>query len=173
MQRPSPHVAQPPPFPIRRGMDVFNAYQNQYVGTVVEVAHTASDTRGQQAGAETTRRHLAGTPDLIHEQGAQVSPTAGAGRKRSGEEMGPFPTVAAGNAGPVNQSAEHDYATDPEQGYEGVAWFAVRPGRINLGPLTAPFYVPASAIRSLSLERIVLDMNQANIPDDWKEKPRG
>lgn len=173
MHHPTPHATQSLPFPIRRGMDVFSDDQTQYLGTVVEVAYAGSGTRGGQAGAETTRQHLAGTPDLVHEQGATVSPTAGAGSKKSGEEMGPFPTISAGNAGPVNQSAAHDYATHPRHRYQDVAWFAVRPGRVNLGPLTTPFYVPASAIRSLSLERIVLDMNRANIPDDWKEKPRG
>lgn len=173
MQHPSPHGTQSPPFPIRRGMDVFSDYQTQYLGAVVEVAWTGSDTRGGQAGAETTRQHLAGTPDLIHEQGAAVSPTAGAGSKKSGEEMGPFPTIAAGNDGPTNQSAAHDYATDPKHTYRDLAWFAVRPGRINLGPLTAPFYVPASAVRSLSLERIVLDVDREGIPASWKVRPLG
>lgn len=165
------HTTQSPPFPIRRGMDVFSAYQNQYLGTVVEVAFTGSPAGGEHAGAETTREHLIGTPELIHEQGATVSPTAGAGSKKSGEEMGPFPTIAAGNTGPINQSAVHNYATDPGQTYQGVAWCAVRPGRINLGPLTAPFYVPATAIRSISLERIVLDVEGSSVPAGWRQKP--
>lgn len=171
MNHSSRRGTQSPPFPIRRGMDVFSAYQNQYLGTVVKVAYTGSRARGEQAGAETTREHLIGTPELVHEQGATVSPTAGAGSKKSGEEMGPFPTISAGNAGPINQSAAHAYATDPDQTYQGVAWLAVRPGRINLGPLTAPFYVPVTAIRSISLERIVLDVEGSSVPAGWRQKP--
>lgn len=157
--------------PIRRGMDVFSAYQDEYLGTVIQVTYAGTRARGQQAGAETSREHLEATPRLVHEEGAEVSPTAGAGSKVLGEEVGPVPTVAAGNTGPVTQSAAHDYATDPGRSYQSVAWFAVRPGRVNLGPFSPPLYVPVSAIRSLSLERIVLDAERAGIPKEWKQKP--
>lgn len=45
----------------------------------------------------------------------------------------------------------------PKEGQEStVLWFSVRPGRINLGPLTPVLYIHPSEIRSISMERIVL-----------------
>lgn len=171
MRHPTTESDRSSPLPIRRGMDVFSAYQSTYLGTVVDVAASGTGSSGGRSGGETSRAHLEGTPELVHEQGATVSPTAGAGSKELGEEMGPFPTIQMGNGGPVKQSAAHNYATNPDHTYEDVAWFAVRPGRINLGPLTPPFYVPVSAIRSISLERIVLDVDHQGIPQSWHTKP--
>lgn len=76
------------PLPIRRGMDVYSVYQNQYIGAVI--------------------------------------------------------------------------------GVTGDNCVRVRPGRLNLGPLTHPLRVPLSAIRSISMERIVLDRQREQIPAAWR-----
>ncbi len=159
------------PFPIRRGMDVFSIYQNQYIGAVIEVRTAGLFTGGIQAGRETEPAFALRTPSLAHEEGASISPTEYAGTKRLGEEMGPFPTAAVGNTGPAHQSAAREYATEPGQTLDEIAWFTVRPGRLNLGPFTRPLWIPVSAIRSISMERIVLDVQWGAIPGSWWRRP--
>jgi hypothetical protein len=104
----------------------------------------------------TGEREPRDSPALVHEQEAQVSPPPRHGKPTLGEELGPFPTISAGNSGPVQQSASHAYATKTQTGV-GVILFAIRPGRVNLGPLTPPRYFPSTAVRSLSMERIIVD----------------
>ena len=163
-----------PRLPIRRGMDVYDAYHDRYIGAVVRVwraeGHDGSRS-GQTGRAMATGRDAIGqNPPLVHEEGNEVSPTEHQGSTMLGEEMGPFPTMGAGNTGPVNQSAARAYATGERESQEAV-YFAVRPGRMNLGPLTRPFYVPTSAVLSISMDVIVLDVKGDEIPQEWRKKP--
>lgn len=163
------------PLPIRRGMDVFSAYQDQYIGTVVEVLYAGAASGGGAAGeggdnptgSEARPRDVG----LVHEEGATVGHGENRGKRVLGEESGPVPTIAIGNTGPVNQSAAHAYATGPDAPLPDVIAFAVRPGRVNLGPLTRPLYVPVNAIRSISMERIALDVQRNQIPASWRQRP--
>lgn len=167
---------------IRPGMDVYNTYQNQYIGSVVKVwrqpqPHPTPTERGataRQTGS--APETLAGTPELVHEEGAATSPVSRSGdvsnpEARLGEEMGPFPTIAVGNTGPIKQSSAHHYATGDTGPPADVVCFAVRPGRINLGILTPPLYVPTSAVRSVSMERVILDVPGNEIPPAWRRRP--
>jgi len=47
----------------------------------------------------------------------------------------------------------------------------VRPGRINLGPLTRPLYIPADAVQSISMDRIVVAAEPGEIPEAWRRRP--
>lgn len=148
---------------IRPGMDVYSAYQNEYIGTVVRVKMGGGPITAGQGPVETgsSEQAVQGNPELVHEEGGTVSPTRHMPKRQLGEEMGPVPTIALGNTGPTNQSASHRYATAPRHGdIREVQFFAVRPGRINLGFLTAPIWIPASAIRSISMERVVVDWDR-------------
>lgn len=160
-------------------MDVYSAYQDQYIGTVTRVFGLESDERSPdergstpgQTGSSPEVRH--GLPHLPHEGGAAVYPVQHRPQKRLGEEMGPVPTIEAGNTGPVRQSDEQAYATEPVHGpLADVAYFAVRPGRINLGIFTRPLYVPTGAVESISMERIVLNVQRENLPLEWRTRPR-
>lgn len=162
---------------IRPGMDVYSAYQNQYIGSVVKVWRGGGNTgstpdRGASAQETGSAPEAAqSNPELVHEEGSSVDPTARTGSQKLGEEMGPVPTIALGNSGPVSQSAAHAYATGETGGPEEVVCFAVRPGRMNLGPLTSPLYVPTTAVHSVSMERVVLDIQKEEIPKEWRRKP--
>jgi len=164
----------PPSLRIRPGMDVYGAYQNEYIGTVTRIWEgqpAVSPAAGRNLARETgsSRGDVNQDVRLEHEEGGTVSPTRVIGSRMLGEEMGPFPTIAAGNRGPINQDASHNYATD--NAAPGVVLFAVRPGRINLGPLTPPLYVPSAAVRSISMERVVLDVQKRDIPAEWRKEP--
>ncbi len=157
---------------IRPGMDVYSAYQNQYLGSVVRVWQG----RGAASSAGTPSRDsgntlAAGNAPMVHEEGNVVGHAEYRGNRVLGEDLGPFPTGAAGNSGPLNQSAGHEFATGRADPLANVRYFAVRPGRINLGLLTRPFYVPTSAIHSLSMERVVLDVQREEMPAAWKRRP--
>ena len=177
---------------IRPGMDVYSAYQDEYIGTVVRVwrqdgqYRTASERGATHlVGVRTPARgtgsstEAAQNPELTHEEGHTAHPTRTLGStapqvlqlRGLGEELGPFPTKQVGNTGPENQSASHSYATESHDPLASVRYFAVRPGRINLGPLTRPLYIPAAAVRSVSMERIVLDVEKHQIPDEWHTRP--
>lgn len=157
-------------FPIRPGMDVFGAHQNEYIGTVTEVWHGAViNAAVRPSSGERASQAELHTPGLQHEQGGTVSPTETIGNREGGEEMGPFPTIAVGNTGPVQQSASHAYAT--AGAFPSVLYFAVRPGRLNFGPFTPVLYIPADAICSISQERIVLDRRKRDIPEGWSVSP--
>jgi hypothetical protein len=164
-------------------MDVYSAYQDQYIGSVIGVEKRAGEDAGRTslapesergAGAEetgTAPKAVRGNPELVHEEGARVEPTGHMGRRQLGEEMGPFPTMEAGNMGPINQSAGRAYATGTGEP-AGIIALVVRPGRINLGPLTRPLYIPTIAVRSISMERVVLAVQKEQIPRVWRRRPK-
>lgn len=163
-----------PPLQIRRGMDVYTSYQDRYLGEVVKVWHggtLAVDEGERNAGARQTgsSKEATDNPELRQEQGSAQSPTRRIGRQILGEEEGPVPTMHIGNAGPVNQSAAHEYATQPRDAHEGVIYFAVRPSRYN--PLAPRFYIPTSAVTTVSMERIVVNFEGNAIPDAWRRRP--
>jgi hypothetical protein len=141
------------PLHIRRGMDVYSAYQNQYIGTVVTIWEAAS------------------TAASAKQRGA--TPQQATSHQMPGEDMGPFPTQTLGNTGPQNQAAGHHYATQPRQDDRpGVVCFAVlpiQPGWFN--PFARKLYIPTSAVLSISMERIILNIQQDHIPQDWLRKP--
>jgi hypothetical protein len=156
----SEHTPTAGAFPIRPGMDVFNADQTRYIGTVVGVRYGEGGGSGgqQESGPNPTGSETAPpSAPMVHEEGKVASTLESEGSRKLGEELGPVPTIGYGNRGPVNQSAGHEYATAETREYRAVRALVVRPGRINLGPLTSTFEVPAKAIRSISLERIVVD----------------
>lgn len=147
-------------FSIRPGMDVFNADQTRYIGTVVGVRYGDGGGSGgqQEGGANPTGSETAPpSSPMVHEEGRVASTIVSDGTRTLGEELGPVPTIGYGNRGPVNQSAGHEYATEETREYRAVRAVVVRPGRINLGPLTPTFDVPVGAIRSISLERILVE----------------
>lgn len=153
---------------IRPGMDVYTADQSRYIGSVVAVRHAdqaRSPRRASAAETGSADEVAHGNPPLVHEEDAAVSPNIHRGSRQLGEEMGPFPTMGVGNTGPTNQSAGHAYATLAGAGEPDAVSFVVRPGRINLGPLTRPLHVPTSAVRSVSMERVVLNVRE--IPAEW------
>jgi hypothetical protein len=154
---------------IHVGMDVWDAYQEHYIGSVVRVWRGSKSTpRGarQVEKEDTVQSH-----PLVHEEGRVASHAADQGRREHGEAMGPFPTVDVGNHGPISQSADADYATGRSLEGVDVVSFAVRPGRLNLGFLTRPFYIPSAAVLSISMERIVLTVHGGNIPAEWRRRP--
>src|SRR5579872_556838 len=138
---------------IRPGMDVWDAFQEHYLGSVIQVRHGTAPTSG---GARAVEKETGvESQPLVHEEG-QVAEHAGSqGNRQNGESMGPFPTAPLGNHGPQSQSAEADYATRQTDNLTSVISFTVRPGRINLGIFTRPFYVPSTAVHSVSMERVV------------------
>ena len=169
---------------IRPGMDVYSSYQDQYIGSVVGVRRRSEKDAGREGSPPASERGsgagetgsapeaVRGNPELVHEEGASVQPTRYLGRRQLGEEMGPFPTAEVGNTGPLNQSAEHAYATGAAEP-SGLTAFVVRPGRINLGPLTRPLYIPPAAIHGVSMERVVLAVQKEQIPGEWRRPPKG
>lgn len=161
---------------IRPGMDVYDAYQETYIGSVVHVWHgdgnestsTERGATGRQTGA--APESAENSPHLTHEEGQSVDPTGHREGKTLGESMGPVPTMSVGNSGPTLQSAEHHYATDREDDLAILHYFAVRPGRINLGILTRPYYVPGAAVQSVSMERVVLNLEGNRLPAAWRKR---
>lgn len=154
-------------------MDVFTADQKQYIGTVTRVlwrpAQHAAGAGPEETG--TSESAAQGNPELVHKQQAQVSPTVHLAERRLGEEMGPVPTIGLGNGGPEAQSAAQHYATEPDGPRRDAQYLIVRPGRINLGILTPPLWVPVNAVRSVSLERVVLDVDGDSVPVSWRVPP--
>src|SRR5206468_6834950 len=80
---------------IRKGMDVYNADQSRYIGTVVRIKHGEQTPTSGSGPIETgsSREAVEGNPELVHEEGHAVSPTAPVAEQRLGEEMGPVPTI--------------------------------------------------------------------------------
>ena len=138
---------------IQIGMDVFDAYQQKYIGAVIGTLH--------EDGGGASRD--------LQDRAANGPPSASS--KTLGEELGPVPSANMGNTGPLNQSALHAYATHLEAPHRDVRFLEVRPGRLNLGFLTLPLYVPAAAIRSISMERIIVELPGGRIPEQWKVRP--
>ncbi|GAC1321863.1 MAG: hypothetical protein NVSMB22_08000 [Chloroflexota bacterium] len=168
-------MKQSPSLYIRRGMDVYTAGQKRYLGQVTNVWQggtfsTSADERGagaRQTGSAT--ESATQNPEVRQEDGSAQSPTRKIGNRIQGESEGPFPTIAAGNTGPINQSAEHEYATAPHGAHGGVVYFAVRPGRYN--PFARRFYIPTTAVHSMSMERIVVDADDGDRLKEWQRKP--
>ncbi|HLJ67371.1 MAG TPA: hypothetical protein VKX16_08430 [Chloroflexota bacterium] len=158
-----------PGLSIRPGMDVYSAAQDRYIGSVVRVWRRRVER--PEGAREVEQEPAVGSVGLVHEEGQTAGHARVQGSRILGEEMGPVPTIGLGNRGPINQSAGRDYAADPGGDAPAVICFAVRPGRINLGPLTRPFYVPSSAVRSLSMERVVLELEGDAIPSGWWRRP--
>lgn len=134
---------------IRPGMDVYSTYQNQYLGTVIAVTRRAAP------------REPVATPKGGRAPGSEVL----------GEALGPVPTDEVGNTGPRAQSAANAYATRLGPVPADVVAFVVRPGRAN--PRARPLYVPTAAVRSISMERIILDVQREAIPDAWQQPIAG
>lgn len=162
------------------GMDVFGALDNAYIGSVVGVltrpaGGPAQGTVGSGSGHNPTGSETAPpSGPQVHEEGATVGSAERerTGSRLLGEEMGPVPTMADGNTGPMRQSAARDYATSSPNPAPDAYCFAVRPGRINLGVLTPPIYIPTSAVASISMERIILMVRKEEIPAAWKAPPQ-
>ncbi len=131
---------------IRRGMDVYDTDQTEYIGSVIEV--------------------VSGDRQAI---GANTAPPPAASSKNGhvfGEELGPFPTIAVGNTGPDSQSKARSYGTRHGGAVENVTGVVVRPGRRN--PLARPLYIPFDAIRSIAMDRLILDIRKSEMPSDWR-----
>jgi len=156
-------------------MDVYTSYQDRYLGQVVHVwyggtfeagsSDSGASARETGPAPQTTTQHSR----LRHEQGQAESPTRLIGRQIQGEDEGPCPTMDVGNSGPVNQSAEHEYATRSRDPTAGVTCFAVRPGRYN--PFGRRFYIPTTAVNAVSMERIVVDVKGDGLPAAWRRHP--
>ncbi len=146
---------------IRRGMDVYDAYQQHYVGSVIDLISTpvTSESPGTN-GARTES-----VTKLIPEQTQGVPVDVIGGRRVPGEELGPYPTVSVGNTGPISQSAEHDYATGLHEEQADVHGVVVRPGTVN--PFARPLYIPVRSIRSIAMDRLILDVTKKEIPLSW------
>ncbi|MBI3968597.1 MAG: hypothetical protein HY329_23430 [Chloroflexi bacterium] len=121
---------------IRPAMDVYTA-DNVYLGTVLAVV--------SGPGA---------TPEAA---GDEPTPTVSA---FDGEQLGPVPTQAVGNAGPATQSAARSYAVASD----GAA--PIGAGEIRVGRwwgLVGRYTIPLSAVQTVSLERVVLAVKAANL----------
>lgn len=166
-----------PTLDIRPGMDMYSADPARYLGSVVAVLRLprTGGGGGPRAGGPnpTGSEDEPANPILSQEQGAQMGSTAPErrGTRTLGEEIGPVPTMALGNTGPPRQSAGAAYATHPDSHVPDVTHMAVRPGRLNLGPLSPPVYVPVEAVCALSMERVVIELQGGKIPKTWRRRP--
>jgi hypothetical protein len=152
-------------------MDVWDAFQEHYLGSVIHVRHGTPPTT---AGARQVEKE--GTVEshpMVHEEGHIGEHAGSQGNRRDGEALGPFPTASVGNRGPATQSADADYATSQTDELTSVISFTVRPGRINFGVLTRPFYVPSTAVHSISMERVVVEVRGSTVPAEWRRRPTG
>lgn len=116
---------------IRRKMDVYTS-DSVYLGNVLRVT---------------------GSRDAAEEHRLEGSEAAGNQDAFSGELMGPMPTRAIGNAGPLNQVKQRAYASRSDGA-----------NRMESGMIVAGKYwglagrhtIPISAIQTVSMERIIL-----------------
>ena len=142
---------------IRPGMDVYSERQDRYLGCVVRVIRgepsPAPDDQAQRTGSGSPP----GDAPMVHDEGNVTGHAEPAGKRMLGESRGPVPTGQFGNTGPDRQSAGQGYATQVRDTPPDVAYFLVRPGRVNWWFLTPTFSVPISAVRSISMERVVVD----------------
>lgn len=154
---------------VRKGMDVWDAYQEHFLGSVIGVRRGTPATSGGARRVE--KEDTVHSHPLVHEEGHVGGHASHQGNRQNGEAMGPFPTASIGNHGPTRQSAAADYATGRSDDLTDVIAFVVRPGRLNLGILTRPFYVPSTAVHSVSMERVVLALRGGEIPQEWRTRP--
>jgi hypothetical protein len=137
-------------------MDVYSSGQKRYLGTVIRVVHGEPSGSSGGKAQRTASAGIGGDAPIVHEEGNVTGHADQRGTRMLGEEMGPVPTIAAGNTGPTRQSAQREYATDVHDMAPDVSHFLVRPGRINLGPLTHAVTIPSSAVIGISMVRIVV-----------------
>ncbi|HEY8685655.1 MAG TPA: hypothetical protein VIO57_08620 [Chloroflexota bacterium] len=154
---------------IRQGMDVWDAFQEHYLGSVIQVRYGTPPT--SQGARQVEKEGTVESHPLVHEEGHLGGHAGSQGNRQNGESMGPFPTAAIGNHGPTIQSAAADYATHQTDNLTSVISFTVRPGRINFGVFTRPFYVPSTAVNSISMERVVVDVRGGIVPAAWRRRP--
>lgn len=151
-----------PPLRIRHGMDVYSAYQNQYLGTVVKVWQEPVP-QPSDVGPFVATQPQQQIEEALHNSSA---------KRLLGEDLGPFPTGSIGNTGPRHQVAGQSYATKLSRVESGVVCFAVRPVRIGgINLFARKLYIPTSAVMSISMERIILDVQQDQIPAAWYKRP--
>lgn len=156
---------------IRPGMGVWDAWQEHFLGSVIRVQYGTPPI--PEGAREVEKEAGVESHPLVHEEGQIVTHAGSQGNRQNGESMGPFPTARLGNHGPQTQSAEADYATHQFDDLTSVISFTVRPGRINLGIFTRPFYVPSTAVHSISMERVVVDVEGGTMPAEWRHRPPG
>jgi len=135
-----------PRLTIRRGMDVYDVDQTEYIGSVIDVI----------AGEASANDRAANSPSGGSSNSGHVF----------GEELGPFPTIGAGNTGPDSQSKARSYGTRHGGSVEHVTGVVVRPGRRN--PLAHPLYIPLDAVRSIAMDRLILDVRKSDMPSEWR-----
>jgi hypothetical protein len=138
-------------------MDVYSMGQERYLGSVVRVIHDEPSIAGGDKAQRTGSGDVGGSTSMVHEEGNVTGHANAAGNRMLGESRGPVPSAHLGNTGPERQSAGQEYATGIRDIPPDVAYFLVRPGRMNWGIFTPTFSVPASAVRSIAMERIVVD----------------
>ena len=78
-----------------------------------------------------------------------------------GELLGPMPTQPLGNPGPSTQSAHALYAV-PSDGAQPLGRGALEVGK--WWGLVGRRTIPLDAVQTVSLERVVLRLNQAELP---------
>lgn len=142
--------SQPGHLAIRRGMDVYDADQSAYIGSVIDLVTGEQSEAPRSSRIETTQ---------AADSGQQ---TAGIG-----EELGPFPTLEIGNSGPTTQSARRDYGTQEASVPAPIRGIVVRPGRHN--PLSRPLYIPVRAVRSIAMDRLIIDVPESALPREWRQ----
>ena len=135
-------------FTIRRGMDVYDTGYENYIGSVIETITAEMGTNGARPSGQGRDRQLAGHV--------------------FGEELGPFPTVRVGNTGPDSQSRVNDYGTHGQEALGSVAGIVVRPGRVN--PFARPLYIPLRFIRSIAMDRLILNVEKSGMPREWRSR---
>lgn len=147
-----------PSLDIRPGMDVYNEDQTRYLGCVVTVAYVDGVSGGPQENGSNPTGSVrpAHVAPMVHEQDRITDSLEHAGKHTLGEELGPVASRELGNAGPQSQSAGNIYATHPTAYTCAAVSFTVRPGRLNFGRLTPTREYFISAVRSISMERIVV-----------------
>jgi hypothetical protein len=137
----------------RVGLDVFSA-DGTYLGTVMRVRWDGAGWLTGRGVKQASARPAAWT----------VAPSF------SGERLGPMPTAALGNGGPAHQTEATRYASKPDAPPGAVrrqpAELLVFRWLVSLNWATArPVLrrIPAGLIQVVSLERIILSVNAAEL----------
>ena len=118
---------------IRRTMDVYTC-DNVYLGTVLAVT--------------------AGVP--VHPQ-KNAAPPSDQTSEFNGELLGPMPTMAIGNLGPVNQGAQGGYATVADSPD------VLGTGSLVVGKwwgLRGRWVISLDVVQTVSFERVILRVSQ-------------
>ncbi len=118
---------------IRKTMDVYTS-DNVYLGTVLAVT--------------------AGVPVRLEQNAA---PPPDPRSEVNGELLGPMPTMAVGNLGPLNQGAQGGYATVAD------STDVLGAGSLVVGKwwsLRGRYVIPLDAVQTVSLERVILRVSK-------------